>query len=446
MPRLTDRGFGVLALVAGTYFAARLVGTWELYLFAFAFLAALVLSWLLVLATGRRLRVERTVDPERPMAGEEAEFTFSVKNASLVPGPQLTLRSALEGFSALDLELEGESLGPRRERVLRASAGEAERGVHLLPPIQLLAEDPLGLVRTARRVGDPLAVTVYPRLVHLSSCAIYADIGLRRDWGGYGLLIPGASEFRSIRPHQPGEPLSHIDWKSSAKTGILMLREMEEPAGSDVTLLLDGTAAHVVGELPDTSYELALRATGSIADFALRSGRGVNLLRHEKRWRQARLTADAGGRRQLLETLAEASPDAPSPIASSLRHLRMDGSRMLHTHRVTLVSLSLDQSLVRALIGLREDGVRVSLIHVAGATFAGARDDNASLLPFLPPRESQSHGEETHTKAHGLSNETRAHLLTLSMGGVPCLTLARSDDLLTALSLWGGDAREARAL
>ena len=37
MPRPTGRGFGVLGLAAGTYLAGRVVGTWELYLFAFAF-------------------------------------------------------------------------------------------------------------------------------------------------------------------------------------------------------------------------------------------------------------------------------------------------------------------------------------------------------------------------------------------------------------------------
>ena len=42
----------LLGLVAGTYLAARVVGTWELYLFSFAFLAALLVSWLLVLPAG----------------------------------------------------------------------------------------------------------------------------------------------------------------------------------------------------------------------------------------------------------------------------------------------------------------------------------------------------------------------------------------------------------
>ena len=76
---------------------------------------------------------------------------------------------------------------------------------------------------------------------------------------------------------------------------MLMLREMEEPAGSDITLLLDGSADQVVGDPPDTNFELAVRAAGSIADYALRMGRGVSLICHEIERRQVRLTAGRRG-------------------------------------------------------------------------------------------------------------------------------------------------------
>ncbi|MCL5734893.1 MAG: DUF58 domain-containing protein, partial [Actinobacteria bacterium] len=322
MPRPTGRGFALLAMAAGTYGTARVVGTWELYLFAFAFLAVVVVSWVLVILTGRRIRVERRITPSRPVAGDEPDLALLVKNVSLLPGPQLTLRNNAAGLAGSDLETEIGSLGPRGHRVVRSRFGKVNRGVHVLPPTVSVAEDPLGVATASHRVSDPLPVTVYPRIVALDSCVIYPDVGLRHDWSGqHGLLTPGASEFRGIRPHQPGEPLSHIDWKSTAKTGILMLREMEEPAGSEITLLLDGTRDQVGGEAPDSNFELAVRAAGSVADFALRAGRSVNLLRHEKTWRQTRLTSDGGGRRALLEALAAAEATAVLPFVNALRHL-----------------------------------------------------------------------------------------------------------------------------
>ncbi len=446
--------------------AGRVVGTWELYLFAFAFLAAVVVSWLLVLVTGRRIQVERAVTPERPVAGDEPEFTYRVKNASFLPGPQLTLRSSLAGLSSEGLELEVDSLAPRGGRVLKIRSGAAQRGVHFLPPTQAVAEDPLGIARAGHRVSGPLPVTVYPRIAFLESCALYPDIGLRHDWSGqHGLLTPGASEFRGVRPHQPGEPLSHVDWKSTAKTGILMLREMDEPAGSDITLLLDGTAAQLLGHAPDTNFELAVRAAGSVADFALRANRSVSLLCHERNWRQVRLTADGSGRRTLLEALAEAQPNASAPLVNALRHLRTDGSHLLRAQTVTVVSMSLDQQLMRTLIGLREDRVRLALLYVVGGSFGGAAAGAAApLLPFLPPRRgdalagtggkavlygaappgmSADGGAPAATAGAELPVETRALLLSLSSAGIPCMTLSRGDDLVRSLSLWQTGHRRA---
>jgi uncharacterized protein (DUF58 family) len=458
MPRPTGRGFALLGLATGTYLAARVVGTWELYLIAFAFLATVVVSWSLVAATGRRIRVTRTLTPERPVAGDELEFALLVKNTSILPGPQLTLRSPLPGLSATDLESEVESLAPRGEKILKARIGQANRGVHVLPAVQGVAEDPLGLATVAHKVSDSLVVTVYPRIAFLDSCALYPNIGLRHEWSGrHGLRSIGASEFRGIRPHQPGEPLSHIDWKSTAKTGVLMRREMEEPAGADITMLLDGTAEQLVGTSPDSNFELAVRAAGSVADFVLRTGRGVTLVSHERSRRELRLTADGSGRRALLQALAEAQPNASAPLVNALRHLRTDGAHLLHAQSVTVVSLSLDRQLARSLIQLREDGAHLAFLYVAGHSFAGpTAEAGSSLLPFLPPLEqarppgsqfatsaaaSSNDVVDSHSDAYSLSTEAQALLLSLSSAGIPCLTLNRGEDLERRLSLRHGGSR-----
>lgn len=445
MPRPTGRGYALLALAVATYLAGRVVGTWELYLLAFAFLASVVVSWLLVVLTGRRIRVSRSLSIEQPVAGDEPEFAFLVKNASFLPGPRLTLRSPLEGMSSGSIEAELESLAPRGEKTLRRHTGRVNRGVHVLPAVEAVTEDPLGATTAVHKIGEALVVTVLPRIAFLDSCVLYPDIGLKHDWTGrHGLRSIGASEFRGIRPHQPGEPLSHIDWKSTAKTGVLMLREMEEPAGADVTMLLDGTAGQLTGQAPDSNFELAVRAAGSMADFVLRSGRGVSLLTHERKRREMRLTADGGGRRALLQALAEARPDAPIPLVNALRHLRTDGPHLLRAQSVTVVSLSLDHALVQAMTQLHDNGVRLAFVYVDGASFARvSADDGSALLPFLPQQASDGRGrhERGAEKQTSLSAEARTLLLALSSAGVPCLTLSCGDDLVRSLSLWRAGRR-----
>jgi uncharacterized protein (DUF58 family) len=464
VPRPTGRGLGVLGLAAGTYLAGRVIGTWELYLFAFAFLALFVLSWLLVALTGHKVEVTRTITPERPVAGDEPEYSLWVKNTSLLPGPQLTLHTFTEGLADVDLEAEIESMGPRGERILRTHMNRVNRGVHTLPATEAVAEDPLGVVKSIHQVGELLTVTVYPRVAYLQSCVLHPELGLKQDWAGQkGLPTPGASEFRGIRPHQPGEPLSHIDWKSTARTGTLMLREMEEPAGADITLLLDGSAAQVVGTPPETNFELAVRAAGSIADYALRMGRGVALICHEAESRQVRLTPDGGGRRALLEALAETRPDAMAPLALVLRRLLADRLMPLRSQSLTLVGMTLDAQMARSLVSLREDGVNLAFLYVPGFSFTGTN----TLLPFLPPRaagpgepgsgrrergrrgaDGADGGAEPRPVPGELPVETRSRLMQLSSAGIRCVTLARGDDLVKTLSLWesGRPGRAATGL
>jgi hypothetical protein len=215
----------------------------------------------------------------------------------------------------------------------------------------------------------------------------------------------------------------------------------------------------VGGHAPDTNYELAVRAAGSVADFALRAGRSVNLLRHERSWQHTRLTADGGGRRGLLEALAEAQANAPVPFINALRHLHGDGPSLLRAQSVTVVCLSLNQQLVRALVNLRDDGVKLSVLYVPGASFARASSGAGALLPFLPPRDSGPHEPGgTPTRAPGtdggdswaLPTEDKGLLVALASAGIPSITLEYGDDLVRTLSLWqtirrhGATTRQAR--
>jgi hypothetical protein len=49
----TGRGFALLAAGGAAYLAARVLGTWELYLLAVCLVVAPLLAWLLVALTAR---------------------------------------------------------------------------------------------------------------------------------------------------------------------------------------------------------------------------------------------------------------------------------------------------------------------------------------------------------------------------------------------------------
>jgi uncharacterized protein (DUF58 family) len=378
MIRLTARGVALLAVALAAYVAARVFGTWELYLIAFAFPAVVVGSWVLVVAGGRQLPVVRAVAPSQPLAGDPLLLTVRVR-PGVVPWVWLTLFEAAGDLADRDRPIELESLGPRPDSVTTRGPWRARRGVYHVPPAVAVAEDPLGLVYSRRRLGDTLDVTVGPRLTKLPACPLVAGVGARDEGGGRRLPALNAAEFRGIRPHYPGEPLNRVDWKATAKTGSLMLRETEAATDRDITLLLNGAPAQVDGEREETNFELAVRAAGSLADHALRTGRGVTLLLPENEWRPIRLAPGEGSHRALLEILAGVTPQGLPRLGHSLRAIVGGPRAPLGQSRsrakgltLVLVVLALDPALVRSLLALRKEGRSVSVVHVDGGSFAAA--------------------------------------------------------------------------
>ena len=129
MTRPTPRGAALVAVAAGTYVAARILGTWELYVVALAFTAMVCVSWALVAAGSRRLHVSRGVTPDAPVAGDLLLFSFRVRSGSSLPWLQITLHNAVGSLGGSDRPVEVESLGGRAQRVghLGAVAGAARR-------------------------------------------------------------------------------------------------------------------------------------------------------------------------------------------------------------------------------------------------------------------------------------------------------------------------------
>jgi uncharacterized protein (DUF58 family) len=406
--RPTARGLALLAVALITYVTARVVGTWELYFLAFAFLAAVGLCWVLVVLSVRRLQVIRTVTPQQPAAGDPLTLSFRVKNGSRLPGLQVTLVDAGGTLGGPARSIDVESLGSRAERVAASQPWPARRGIHRLAAQTVVAEDPLGLVRARRDFGDALAVTVPPRLAHLPSWDVYAGTSARTAGRRRRLPTIDASEFRGIRQHNPGEPLNRVDWKATAKTGSLMLRELEDAADGGVAVLFNGPAAHLAGELPETNFEVGIRAAGSIADCALRSGHRVTLLLPEHEWRPVRLSPDAESRRRLLTVLAAAKPGGLPQLGPSLKALVARTRKHERTRSLTLIVLSLDRPLVRAVAALREEGLPVCVVHAGGRTEAAAGDEldlkrglAAAGVRYVALREDDDLGQILSAPGHG---------------------------------------------
>jgi uncharacterized protein (DUF58 family) len=237
----TTRGWALAGTVLGAYLAGWLSGYVELSVLATAALVALLLGRAL-LPRPVGLRVARHVAPERVPRGGAALTVLSVVNSGRRRTPVL---STSDDEAMLEIPRVPAGGSVTLSRPLPTPA----RGEHRIGPLRVVATDPLGLFRRAYALGPAATVLVLPATVALPPEAT----------GRHG--VPG-EEFRSLREYVPGDDLRHVHWRSSARTGSLLVRQYDRAEAARAALLLDLRAE----AYPDLdSFELAVEVAASLA-------------------------------------------------------------------------------------------------------------------------------------------------------------------------------------
>ncbi len=256
-------------------------------------------------------------------------------------------------------------LGERRVELLRrpgaditppaTSSSGVPRGRYAFDAVRLTIEDPFSLARAELVQGEPQALVVYPRLVPLDR--LFSEGGAHAQEGRRLLLQrPTGFELHSVRDYVHGDSLRKVHWRSTARRGQLMVKELEDAPRDEVAVLLDGDASAVVGE----SFEVAVRAAGSILQAHHRRGRRCALVVNSAARETQAIATDANWRRA-LEILAATEPTARTPAFALLQ---ADGGIAARSLELVVVTSRVDVPLVDRLVQRALSRRGVSLVYV----------------------------------------------------------------------------------
>jgi uncharacterized protein (DUF58 family) len=233
--------------------------------FAFGYVAFSVAGTLVLLATMLAaittfsvptLEVERVVEPRRVARGNAAHGLVSVKNAQSRPSRACT---AYDRFGARSVAVDIPSLRSRRSIVVSYELPTQRRGEMIVGPLAIRRTDPLGLFVASRTVGTTASVLVEPKIFAVDprpSGRLRHLEGPRSDKSNQGTMT-----FHSLREYTRGDDIRQVHWRSSARTGTLMVREHVDTSLPSTVIVLDTCTYHYNDDL----FEEAVDVASSIA-------------------------------------------------------------------------------------------------------------------------------------------------------------------------------------
>jgi uncharacterized protein (DUF58 family) len=408
---LTDRGRWILAFGGAVYLAAWAFGTTALYPIGLGLVLAVTAAALWVRLLNRPMRVNRTLGRGEHLAGDDIPVRLEVDVAGRMPSGALTIVERIAKFGEVQTVVFSRHGRLRGAYILEA----VPRGRYPIETATAVLEDPFGLERVEIPLPGGESVLVYPRLVDLD--ALFSDSGARALEGRRLLLRrPTGFDLHSVRAYEQGESLRRVHWPSTAKRGQLMVKELEDAPRDETAVLLDGDAAAVVGVAADNTFELQVRAAGSILKAHAARGRRAALIVNCASRAYQRVHSFDGEWSRALEMLAAVEPDGPTPVAAMLADEAGPAGRALE---LTVVTASVTPRLADRL------AQRVFQRHAATLVYV----DPASFMD---------------TPAEQLDPGIAGQILRLERAGVPVAILRRGDDLASVLG--GGQLREGAAV
>ncbi|MEV7694154.1 DUF58 domain-containing protein [Microbacterium sp. NPDC089189] len=257
-------GATVLGLGLGLTFG------WLEFVIAGAVSAVLLLCAVPFLFSARAYDVSLSLAHDRVVAGSQVDAELRVVNV----GNGVALPGRVDvpvGVGLVDVAVPLLRKGGTYDETLSIPA--MRRGVLDVGPARSVRGDPLGILRREVTWQDVHTLYVHPVTTSVPSTAT----GFVKDLEGNpsSLIVDADISFHALREYAPGDSQRQIHWKSTAKTGTLMVRQYEETRRSRMVIVLACGADEYAD---DDEFELAVSAAASLGVRGIRDGRDVSIV------------------------------------------------------------------------------------------------------------------------------------------------------------------------
>ena len=195
-------------------------------------------------------------------------------------------------------------VAPRQGAAITSEVTPKRRGMTILDRYQISTSFPFGFIHRAiiRRSRDSLLV--FPAIARVDSTLLGKFRSAENMGTSLRPRLQGADEFYGLREYRPGESPRMIYWKRSAKTGVLVSREMTHASPPRIVVVID-TFNPEASPKRASDIERSIAQGASLIDQAIDAGLAVGLTVRAEEWVTVVPSRGKRHRRELLTILAK---------------------------------------------------------------------------------------------------------------------------------------------
>lgn len=368
-------GFSAVCLIA----VAAVLRADHLYYMAAILLCLPGVSYVMGWYALRGLEFTRVL-PATAWEGQEGVIQYVVRNRSRIARYFLTIHERLpEWIVSEDADASLFNVDALGETLVRQPVTYRKRGVHDVDSFIVTATDPLGVFAFSKRIPCSGEIVVYPQATRFEAIPLSGSD--RFGWQEFvSMMLHGTSvDPDGVRPYVAGDPLRHIHWRQTARTGALSVIEFEEAQAINLVIVLDARRDTDVGSGTNTTLEYGVRMAAAVAEEAIRQGAMVQLIvPHDATATRSEVetTVSIGRSRTQLYTILDTLARVEARSATSISELIASEVRYTPPGTgVVVITSDADPDLTETLMRYTATGANVDVVYIDPSTFtrAGAR-------------------------------------------------------------------------
>ncbi len=320
--------------------------------------APILLVIVALFMVGRRPggNLKRAVEPGQLTRGETARALITSINNRVTPTGVV---EALDSIGGQPVPVLIPPVPPRRDVTVSYRFVPLKRGELILGPVTLERRDPWGLFVRRATASAILRVLVHPRVLPVEISLAGNRIG--QEGGTADRDVLGSNQFHTLRDYVIGDELRQIHWRSSARVGKLMVKQLvDNPLPRALVILDNDLRSYARAE----DFEQAVDAAASIGTAIVQAGLPVSLRSTGEDTAVEIVRVD--DLTQLLDALALTNPRTRKVAPPAIRQVLL-ATRSTSFFLVTGKNTGLLPSAIAAL-GLVGEGTVVRIGNPAATT------------------------------------------------------------------------------